>query len=157
MIYPLGLTLGHFTESIKSLVAAPSPHKTGVTFQRGDSTTTLLDGDHGSGNLRQQTKFHLELSKVVLEMDQLLSFFFLLMYMTDLLGFITTSSLILNHKTGLTSGSIDVELIPVFMALVTVSTLHAVLRTSFGVWLNEKVLGKKLSLADLFFYLKNRL
>ena len=94
---------------------------------------------HVTAVLRHQTALHLELSEMVLEIDKIFTTFLLFMYVGDLLGFITTVTLVLHDKGHLTAGSIDVELVPIFVALVIVSTILAVIRTNFGVWLSEKV------------------
>ncbi|OWA51864.1 hypothetical protein BV898_16326 [Hypsibius exemplaris] len=144
LMYPLGLRFGHFAESIKNLVA-----HTGGAHRSVDSPLAYHDAALTSTILRRQTAFHLELTKVVIELDSVSSFLFLIMYTGDLMGFITTASLVLHHKSSITSGSIDIELIPVFLSLVSVSTLLAILRTCFGVWLSEKAHSVLPSLYEL--------
>jgi hypothetical protein len=139
IIYPLGLRFSHFANSIKQMVVS------GLVSQTPESTTSSICSIRATTFLRRQTALHLELSKVVLEIDKTFSFLFFLMYSGDLMGFIATASLGLHLKDGLPKGSIDKELLPIFMALVFVSTLHAIIRTGFGVWLSEKVQSKVIS------------
>jgi hypothetical protein len=134
IIYPLGLRFGNFASSIKELVASSS-----VVFTTPDTTVSSAGSLQATTILRRQTAVHLELSKIVLEIDSTFSFLFFLMYTGDLMGFIATASLGLHLNNGIPKGSIDMELLPVFMALVFISSLHAMIRTSFGVWLSEKV------------------
>ncbi len=138
VIYPVGQCFGHFTDSIRGLV---NRSRNGQDILLPLSSSSSKEGEsHVTTLLRRQTALHLELSEMVMEIDRIFSVSFLVMYIGDLLGFISTVSLVVHDKGSFTAGNIDVELVPIFVALVAVSTFLAVLRTNVGVWLSEKVL-----------------
>ncbi|XP_055345347.1 uncharacterized protein LOC129593166 [Paramacrobiotus metropolitanus] len=113
LVYPLGL---HFRQLAVGLTAPP--------------------GGWPEGYVGQATTRHLQLTSVVRTVNRHFSMVLLLMYLADLMGFITTTSLGLHRDS--TKEYIDVELLPVFIGLVLISGMNALLRTGFAVWLSEK-------------------
>ena len=134
LIYPVGARFHHFNKSMQKAIISD------VTAPPTISTAEP-EAAHISNKdfLRVQARFHLELSKLVLSADEAFSSILLLMYTVDFMGFIATASLVLTHELDDAASSIDSEVLPVFLALVGVSTFHGILRTGFGVWLTEKV------------------
>ncbi|GAU99883.1 hypothetical protein RvY_10820-2 [Ramazzottius varieornatus] len=135
--YPVGARFDRFNKSIQkaisSDVTAPPSALTTISSCEPEAHQ-ITDKDF----LRIQACFHLELSKLVLFADEAFSSILLLMYTVDFMGFIATSSLVLTQELGDPASTIDKEVLPVFLALVGVSTFHGILRTGFGVWLTEK-------------------
>lgn len=97
--------------------------------------STNCDGN----TLQQKTALHLRLTEMVVEVNEAFSFICWLLYLTDLTGFIATASLTLRHRTSVIGGESDIDLLPVFVTSIFVSSFYAVLRTSFAVWVSEKV------------------
>lgn len=89
--------------------------------------------------MSQVAAHHLKVSKVVTQVDQMFNVRCGLMYTNDLIGFISTVTLLLRHKTDIFDEEHDLDLLPLFLTILATGLLLVILRTATGVWMNEKV------------------
>ncbi|GAU99697.1 hypothetical protein RvY_10658 [Ramazzottius varieornatus] len=137
LIYPIGLRFKLFTRHLKETNGvADTPPRTARPSRSGSRLG--VPWSDRSRVLRAQTVFHLEMSQLVLEMDEAFSTLFMLVYITDFLGFIATASMFIHNRNGSAHLNFDTEILPIFLALVAISVIFSLLRTGFGVWLSEQ-------------------